>query len=100
TLVADSLQRGTTNPAQGSFVTVRRTPVGGFDPADSAWVDLNYPGRLGISSANSVAGNHVVGIVLGPPMPLSFQVTVNTGFRLSNVIAANSGNGIGVYGAN
>lgn len=100
TLVADSLQRGSTDPAQGSWVSVRRNPDGSF--GDGRWVDLNYPGidpKTDITSANAVAGDQVVGIVIGKAGTVSYQATVNTGFQLSNVIAGNGGNGIGIYGA-
>ena len=103
TLVADSLQTGSSNPAQGSLVTVRRNADGTFSPG--AWVDLTYPGVRGIASANSVAGNQVVGIVIGAavgtssPGIFAYQATVNTAFQRSNVISGNGGNGIGIYGA-
>ena len=42
TLSADSVQAGTGNPVQGSWVTVRRNTDGSFGPA--TWVNLNYPG--------------------------------------------------------
>jgi len=98
TLSADSGQTGSNNPAQGSLVTVRRNPDGTF--GDAVWVNLNYPGVTGLVSANSVAGNQVVGIVLGDTGTFAYQATVNTGFQLSNVISGNGGNGIGIYGAN
>ena len=100
TLVADSLQSGSSNPAQGSWVTVRRNTDGSFGPAD--WVNLNDPGvdpTTAITSANSVAGNQVVGIVIGVSGTFSYQATVNVGFQLSNVISGNGGNGIGIDGA-
>ena len=65
-------------------------------------MNLNYPGvdpTTAITSANSVAGNQVVGIVIGSTGIISYQATVNTGFQLSNVISGNGGNGIGIYGA-
>jgi hypothetical protein len=103
TLVADTLQAGASHPAQGSLVTVRRNADGSFGP--NTWSDLNYPDVQGIVSANSVAGDQVVGIVIGVPTGASsptifpYQATVNTGFRLSNVISGNRGNGIGIYGS-
>jgi hypothetical protein len=99
TLVADSVQRGAANLAQGSFVTVRRLSDGSFAQADSSWVDLNVPGGQGISSANSVAGNAVVGIVIGAAGTQSYQATVDQGFRLSNVISGNRGSGVAIVGA-
>ncbi|WP_254053629.1 beta strand repeat-containing protein [Singulisphaera sp. GP187] len=101
TLNADSIQAGSTNPAQGSWVTVRRNPDRSFGAG--VWVDLNYPGvdpRTSITSSNSVAGNQVVGLVIGASGTFSYQATVNTGFQLSNVISGNRGNGIGIYGSN
>jgi trimeric autotransporter adhesin len=100
TLSADSVQSGSTNPLQGSWVTVRRNPDGSFE--SGAWVNLNYPGvdpSTSIASSNSVAGNQVVGIVFSTTGAFSFQATVNTGFQLSNVISGNGGNGIGIYGS-
>ena len=98
TLVADSVQTGSSNAAQGSVVTVDRNADGSF--GTGAWVDLNVPGvSVGIASANSVAGNQVVGLDFGNTGILPYQATVNTGFQLSNVISGNSGNGIGIYGA-
>ena len=81
------------------WVTVRRNPDGSFGAG--AWVDLNYPGvdpSTALTSDNSVAGNQVVGIVVGGTSVFSFQATIN-GFQLSNVISGNYGNGIGIYGA-
>ncbi len=101
TLSADSAQSGSSNPTQGSWVTVRRNPDGSFGAG--VWVNLNYPGvdsTTAITSANSVTGNQVVGIVIGTTGTISYQATVNTGFQLSNVISGNGGNGIGIYGAN
>ncbi|WP_435009177.1 beta strand repeat-containing protein [Tundrisphaera lichenicola] len=97
TLVADSVQVGSNNPVQGSFVSVRRNTDRSFGPGQ--WVDLNDPTVPGFVSANSVAGNQVVGVIFGPSTQ-SYQATVNVGFRLSNVISGNGGNGIGIYGSN
>ncbi len=99
TLSADSVQSGSSKLSQGSWVTVRRNPDGSFGAG--AWVNLNYPGvdpSTAITSDNSVAGNQVVGIVVGGTSVFSFQATIN-GFQLSNVISGNYGNGIGIYGA-
>lgn len=98
TISADSGQTGSNNAVQGSLVTVRRNPDGTFGAA--GWVDLNYPGARGLTSANSVAGNQVVGMVIGGADAVSYQATVNVGFQLSNVISGNGGNGIGIYGSN
>ena len=99
TLVADSVRIGAASggPAQGALATVRRTSDNTFGPAE--WVDLNYPGTTGLTSANSVAGNQVVGVVIAPSGGVAYQATVNVGFTLSNVISANRGNGVALYGA-
>lgn len=99
TLNADSVQAGSDNPTQGSWVTVRRNTDGSFGPA--TWVNLNYPGvdpTTNITSSNSVYGNQVVGLVVGPDM-IPYQATVNIGFQLSNVISGNGANGIELDGA-
>ncbi len=101
TLNADSLQGGSTNPTQGSWVSVRRNADGSFGQA--TWVNLNYPGfdpTTHITSSNSVSGNQVVGVVLGPQSGVSFQATINVGFQLSNVISGNGANGINLIAAN
>jgi len=100
TLCADSLAAGSSDPAQGSWVTVRRQIDGGF--GEAVWVDLNYEGvdpMTNITSSNSVIGNQVVGIVIGTDT-FSYQSTVNVGFQLSNVISGNGANGVGLYAAN
>jgi trimeric autotransporter adhesin len=101
TLSADSVQSGSANPVQGSWVTVRRNADGSFGAA--AWVNLNYPaggGTTDVVSSNSVYGNQVVGIAVGGGSTISYQATVNIGFQLSNVISGNGASGIGLYGAN
>ena len=68
---------GSTNLLQGSLVTVRRNTDGTF--GDSTWVNLNqdvYPNDRGLSSANSVYGNQVIGIVPRWPALHSFQATL------------------------
>jgi hypothetical protein len=100
TLNADSVQAGSSNPTQGSFVTVRRNTDGSFGPA--TWVNLNYPGvdpTTNITSSNSVYGDQVVGVVIGQAT-IPFQATVNIGFQLSNVISDNGGNGIALVQSN
>jgi hypothetical protein len=97
-LGADSVQTGSANAAQGSWVSVRRQSDGTFDKG--TWVDLNYtPSTGGVTSSNSVYGNQVVGLVVGPHS-LAFQATLNIAFQRSNVIGANAGNGINISGAN
>ena len=44
-------------------MVVKRNPNGTF--GNSTWVNLNYPGVVGWTSDDSVAGNQVVGIVIG-----------------------------------
>jgi hypothetical protein len=57
-------------------VTVTTNQDGSFNPG--TWVDLKYPGSTGVTSANSVAGNQVVGISSGNPGVISYQVTIGT----------------------
>jgi parallel beta-helix repeat protein len=101
-LCADSVQTGSGNTAQGSWVSVRRQTDGTFD--QGTWVDLNYPTNTpNISSSNSVYGDQVVGLVVQPkatPTSFSYQATVNIDFQLSNVISGNTGNGINISGSN
>ena len=97
TLSADSLQTGSTNAAQGSWVSVRRNSDGTFDKG--TWVDLNYPDSPdSLASSNSVYGYEVVGLVIGAEA-FAYEATVNVAFRLSNVIAGNRGNGINISGS-
>lgn len=100
TLSADSVQAGTINPAQGSYVTVRRNTNGSFDAG--VWLNLNNPsqGTGGVTSANSVYANQVVGVVFPKDTPtFAFLATVNIEFQLSNVISGNGGNGVQISGA-
>ncbi len=100
TLNADSAQSGSANPAQGSWVSVTRNADGLF--GTGRWVSLNYPGidsTTNVTSSNSVIGQQVVGIVIGPQSGIPFQATINAGFQLSNVISANGRNGISVNSA-
>jgi parallel beta-helix repeat protein len=97
TLSADSVQAGSANPVQGSWVSVRRNSDGTFDKG--VWVDLNYPNSDGVASSNSVYGNYVVGISIGSDT-FSYQAVINSDFQLSNVIAGNHANGIAVMGSN
>jgi trimeric autotransporter adhesin len=97
TMSADWLPSGSGGLVQGSLATVRRNTDGSFGPA--TWVNLNDPNVPGTLTANSVAGNQVVGVISSGGPPVAFQATVNTAFQLSNVISGNGGNGIGIYGA-
>ena len=65
TLSADSVQIGhRATPARARGSRVRRNTDGSFGPP--TWVNLNYPGAdRACTSANSVSGNQVVGIVIG-----------------------------------
>lgn len=85
----------TPSGAVGSFVTVRRNADGTFD--DGAWQQVDYPGG-GQSLPTSVYGDQLTGLDLTSSGAIPYQATVNQGFRLSNVIAGNGGNGVGVYG--
>ena len=100
TLNADSVQAGTSNPVQGSFVTVRRNTDGSFGPG--VWVNLNDTSvpSPSVTSSNSVYGNQVVGVVFSAGGVVSYQATVNVAFQLSNVIAGNGGNGVTLDAAN
>ncbi len=95
TMNADSVRRGgPAGPVQGAWISVRRETDGRF--SDGQWVDLNYPGvRAGLTSSNSVYGNHVVGIAISKDK-IPYQATIQLGFQLSNVISGNRGNGIAV----
>ncbi len=100
TLSADSAQSGSSNPVQGSWVSVQRNSDGSFGTA--TWANLNYTGvssSTNVTSSNSVYGTVVVGIVIGQQSGFSYQATVNLGFQLSNTISANGGNGINLYGS-
>ena len=99
TLSADTVKRGNREFAQGAWVSVRRNPDGTFGGAQ--WVDVSYPGAaIGTSSNNSVFGHTVVGVVAEPgTTPFPFQATIQVGFKLSNVISGNKGNGISLNGS-
>lgn len=85
------------SPEQGSWVIVRRNADGSF--SDGVWVPVNDTGSEGGATAvTSVAGNVLTGIVIGSDT-FPFQLEINIGFTLSNVISGNGGNGIGLYGA-
>ncbi len=96
-LSADTVEVGTNDGGAGLLATVRRNTDGSFGP--TTWTPLKYPGSTGITSANSVAGNQVVGIIISTSGIVAYQATVNVGPTLSNVISGNGGNGIGVYGS-
>jgi len=96
-LAADAFEVGSTNGAQGCWVSVNRNPNGSF--SQGTWVNLFYPGiSNNLTSANSVCGNQVVGLVLGSST-FPFQATVNPGFLRANLISGNGGNGIKLLGS-
>ena len=92
-LCADSVQTGSGNTAQGSWVSVRRQSDGTFDKG--TWVDLNYPTNTpNISSSSSVYGDQVVGRWFNRTYAdhvLTRRRSTST--SALNVISANSGNG-------
>ena len=57
-------------------MVLKRNRGGSF--GKSSWVDLNYPGVLGWTSNDSVAGNQAVGIVFSNTGVISYQATLNT----------------------
>ncbi|MEW4566386.1 right-handed parallel beta-helix repeat-containing protein [Tautonia sp. JC769] len=97
TISADAVTLGSADPGQGYWLTIRRNTDGTFGQAD--WTPLTYPGSSGITSANSVAGNQVIGIVIAESGTFSYQSTVNVGYQRSNVISGNGGNGIAIIGS-
>jgi hypothetical protein len=97
TLAAGEVAPGSSTVIQAALATVRRNPDGTFGP--TYWLNLNYPGAVGLQTNDSVAGNQVVGIVALSSGIKSYQATVNLEAQLSNVISGNRGNGIGIYGA-
>ncbi len=97
TLAATESDPTSGTPIQAAMATVRRNPDGTFGPA--YWINLNYPGAVGLQTNDAVAGNQVVGIAAVNGGIIAYQATVNLGFQLSNVISGNGGNGIGIYGA-
>jgi hypothetical protein len=101
TISADSNQGGT-GPIEGSLVTVVRNADGSFAPA--TWSNLTYTGTGEVSgqetSANSVWGNALLGIVNGGGGGVfAYTANVNTSFQLSNVISGNRDDGIELDGA-
>jgi hypothetical protein len=85
-----------------SWVSVNRKANQAFD--QGTWVDLAYPGvtNFSVFTDDSVYGNNVVGIIEGingTTNGFSYQATINTAFRRSNLIGANKGNGVSLGGA-
>jgi len=73
TLSGDSYLSDSFRTGQGLFVTIRRNPNGTF--GSPSFVKINYTNATGITSANSVYGNQVVGIVVENNPP-PYQATV------------------------
>jgi trimeric autotransporter adhesin len=73
TLSGDSYLSDSFSTGQGLFVTIRRNPNGTF--GGPRFVKINYTNATDITSANSVYGNQVVGIVVGDNPP-PYQATV------------------------
>jgi hypothetical protein len=85
-----------------SWVSVNRKANQSLD--QGTWVDLAYPGvtNYAVFTDDSVYGNNVVGIIEGingTPNGFSYQATINTAFRRSNLIGANKGNGVSLGGS-
>ena len=76
-------------------MTVIRNADGSFGTAN--WAALNDPAGTA-TSADSVYGNAVVGVLDGASPP-GFQALVDASFGLSNVISGNGANGIELSGA-
>jgi hypothetical protein len=74
TLSAAMTDAGSTTVFGAALAIVRRDPDGTFGPAK--WASLHYPGAVGIQSANSVAGNQIVGIATTREGTISYQATV------------------------
>jgi hypothetical protein len=73
TLSADSYLSDSFSTGQGLFVTIRRNANGAF--GSPRFVKINATNATSITSANSVYGNQVVGIVVGANPP-PYQATV------------------------
>lgn len=82
TLAADTREAGSDTFVQADLVTVRRGIDGKLGPG--TWVALSYLGAERLESANSVAGNQVVGIVPLSSGIVSYQATVNLDFQSSD----------------
>jgi hypothetical protein len=74
TLSADATDAGSGTIFGAALAIVRRNRNGTFGPA--GWVNLHYPGAIGIQSANSVAANRVVGVATTSSGTISYQATV------------------------
>ena len=70
---------GLTNDSTGFFLTIERQLDGSFFPSN--WVSLDYGksiGKKGLTTSNSVIGNNIVGLFVGPNGSTSaFQATIN-----------------------
>jgi hypothetical protein len=75
TLGADAVIAGSDHAIQGSWVRVIRKPDGTFD--QGTWINLDYPTTTpSATSANSVYGNAVVGILFAKGVP-AYQALVD-----------------------
>ena len=75
-------------------MVVRRNTDGSFE-SPIRWLDLNDPSvapATALTSANSVAGDAVVGVVFAGSLP-AYQAQVNQSFQLPNVITIQSSAG-------
>lgn len=97
TLATGLTALGSTTPLAAAVGTVRRNADGTFGVV--SWVNIAYPGASATTS-DAVAGNQDVGIAFTSTGVISYQATINLAPQLSNVISANRGNGIGLYGSN
>ncbi len=99
TLAADAAVVG--QPLTAGLASVPRNADGSF--GEMTWVEVSaaesVTGSEGVTSANSVYGNAVVGVVTTDTGAASFQARINVGRGLSNVISGNVGNGIALMGS-
>lgn len=99
TLSADAVVTG--EAATAGWVTVARNADGSF--GDMTWTELSaatpVTNESGVTSANSVYGNTVVGVVATDGGVASFQARINLAGHSSNLISGNSDNGIAVIGS-
>jgi parallel beta-helix repeat protein len=98
TIGATSLAAAAGSTLSGAFVTVSRNADGTF--GDATWTTIADPDATKGTAAMAVYGNQVVGSANdGGLINYAYQATVDLGFRRSNVISGNGGNGIGIYGS-
>ncbi len=99
TLSADAVVAG--EPPKAGWVTVARNADGSF--GDMTWVELSastpVTNESGVTSANSVYGNAVVGVLATDGGVTGFQARINLAGHPSNLISGNGDNGIAVIGS-